>query len=397
VVILFVLLMAVALALALPPLVRAALLVLARSHHPAPAGSASTPQRLLFLIPAHNEEGLIAACVRSLLELDYPAERVRVVVIADNCSDATARVTREAGAVALERSDAVHRGKPHAIAWALAQQDLGSVDAVVIIDADSVVEPGFARAIDLAGSLRDGAAQAYFATLNEGDTWLTLLAGLLARVRYEVIYPTLERAGLNSPLTGNGMVIGAGLLEERGWNAFSLTENWELYASLTVAGVPIRYVGGAKLLSQEVQGLSQGVSQRRRWVVGRRQALRQWFLPLIKSRRIRLLQKLDALYELSAAGPVVSATIAVGVAATALLIRMNGLGWIVAGTALSSQLPSVLATATVLSRHPRRLPVFRAMAVLPVYAVWRMGVSVGSWVGAGRLSWQKTQRNANPS
>jgi 1,2-diacylglycerol 3-beta-glucosyltransferase len=374
------------------------LILLFHPRLPEPTGERPRePQRLLFLVPAHNEEALIGACARSLVALDYPPGRVRVVVIADNCSDQTAERALAAGAEALERHDPVQRGKPRAIAWALAHQDLGALDAVVIIDADTVVEPGFARAIDASGALRGSARQGYFATLNEADNWLTLLAGVFARARYEVLYVLRERAGLNCPLTGNGMVLGAGLLAERGWNAFSQTEDWELYASLTAEGIPIRYVRGAKLLSQEIQNLSQGVSQRRRWVVGRRQTLRLWFGPLLRSRRIGIAQKVDALLELALPGPVVAGTLAVLVAALALILVRGGPGWSIAGIALSSQLPLGSATAAVLVHHPRRFKVALALALLPVYAVWRIGVSLGTLAGTGAMGWQKTQRNASPS
>src|SRR5690242_5511850 len=54
--------------------------------------------RLLFLVPAHDEERMVAACARSLVQMQYPASRRRIIVIADNCSDATARLAREQGA-----------------------------------------------------------------------------------------------------------------------------------------------------------------------------------------------------------------------------------------------------------------------------------------------------------
>jgi cellulose synthase/poly-beta-1,6-N-acetylglucosamine synthase-like glycosyltransferase len=388
-----ILLLAAALVLALPPLAHGLMLLLHPRRPRVPEAARGEPQRFLFLIPAHNEEEIIEPCVRSLLAMDYPAGRARVVVIADNCTDRTAEVSRAAGAEALERHDLVLRGKPRAIAWALGHQDLNALDAVVIIDADSVVEPTFARAIEATGPLRDSAGQAYFATLNENDNWLTLLAGVLARARYEVTYPQRERAGLNCPLTGNGMVLGAGLLTERGWNAFSLTENWELYASLTADGVPIRYIRGAKLLSQEVQNLSQGVSQRRRWVVGRRETLRQWIKPLVTSRRIGFAQKADALFELAAPGPVMGGAMAFVIALAGVGLVGGPKGWIIAGTALCSQTPMAFAVLTVLVHHPRPVRVFGAMALLPIYAIWRVGVSLTSLMGSRRMGWQKTRRN----
>lgn len=86
---------------------------------------------------------------------------------------------------------------------------------------------------------------------------------------------------------------------------------------------------------------------------------------------------------------------AVLVALLAVLVVGGRPGWGIAVVALSSQLTLGLATVAVLIHHPRRLKVLMAMALLPVYAIWRIGVSLGSIVGTRRMGWQKTQRNAS--
>jgi len=106
---------------------------------PPPRGRSAEPPRLLFLVPAHNEELLLPACLVSLRKLRYPADRVEVVVIADNCTDQTAALARASGASCLERSDRKLPGKPRAIAWALTQVSLENFDAVIIIDAEGTV------------------------------------------------------------------------------------------------------------------------------------------------------------------------------------------------------------------------------------------------------------------
>jgi len=107
------------------PLLSELLSLLGRRPTIAPPGlqSGEVP-RLLFLVPAHDEELLISGCVRSLLDMVYPGIRRRVIVIADNCSDTTARLAREQGAESMERTNADLAGKPRAIAWALSQIDL---------------------------------------------------------------------------------------------------------------------------------------------------------------------------------------------------------------------------------------------------------------------------------
>src|SRR5579884_4034850 len=73
---------------------------------------------LAVVIPAHDEETQIVTTVRSIQACDYDPARRRIIVIADNCSDQTAAAARRSGAEVWERSDPLHRGKGHALAWA---------------------------------------------------------------------------------------------------------------------------------------------------------------------------------------------------------------------------------------------------------------------------------------
>ncbi len=71
--------------------------------------------RFLIVIPAHDEEAVIAASVRSCSRANYPPSLFSVLVIADNCSDQTATVAEAAGARVVERFDAVQKSKGYAL------------------------------------------------------------------------------------------------------------------------------------------------------------------------------------------------------------------------------------------------------------------------------------------
>lgn len=346
--------------------------------------------RLLFLVPAHDEQLLIGGCVRSLARQQYPVERRRIVVVADNCGDATAEIARREGAECLERADLAAPGKPRALAWALAQLAADPWVACVVIDADSVVAPDYASRVAQRGPLDGKAVQTYFGTLNERESWLTRLAGVLTRCRYEVAYPLKARAGLNCPLTGNGMVLGRDLLRD-GWDAFSLTENWELYARYTAAGVPIELGRDAKLYSQEASSLRQGQTQRKRWLAGRLGVARSYLGRIVLSGSVGWRQKLDAVVELAGLSPVLHL---MGVVAVA------GIGWLVGGSvahwaavgALLSLVPLVLQVVVVLWRHPEPGKTVLAFAMLPVYAVWRIVVVGRTLLGLKGMTWRRTAR-----
>jgi 1,2-diacylglycerol 3-beta-glucosyltransferase len=356
-----------------------------------PGGSPQS--RLAFLVPAHDEELLIEACVRSLLAQSSVRAKTTVFVIADNCTDQTARIARDAGATVLERRDPAHPGKPPAIEWALEILPLARFDAVVIIDADSVVDPGFADAVAGHAPLRNKAVQAYFGVSNEQDSWLSRLGGLLGRIRYEGQYRLKARAGLNCPLTGNGMCLGVELLERVGWAPDSLTENWELYARYTMLGEAIEFSPSARLGSQEARTLAQSAPQRRRWQAGRWSVTREYWSRILRSDAIGGRQKLDALAELAVPGPILHATLAGG--AALLLLGAPGTLTTIVGTLFAlSLLPLFVRTLIAWARHPQPWGIAVAFAGLPVYAVWRLVIAVLSIATGRKRVWLRSPRHS---
>jgi cellulose synthase/poly-beta-1,6-N-acetylglucosamine synthase-like glycosyltransferase len=372
------------------------LLMLARipgRRRAALAGSGS-PVRFLILVAAHNESLTIAECVTSLLALRREKSTSDVVVIADNCGDDTAEVARRAGARVLERADLARRGKPHALDWAMNQLPVAEYDAVVIIDADTVVDPGFADAAATTGGpgLREFAMQSYLDTWNAGESWLGVLGELLAAVRYASQYELKDRAGINVPLTGNGMVLGTAMLARAGWVQESLTENWEVYARYTERGERIKLARGARVFAQEAKTMAQGSVQRRRWQAGRWIVFRDHLKPILTSRAIGWRQKLDTLGELAAPGPVVQAAGAVALGLVLMLLP-GILPRIVAIALLLSLIPTVLHTAICWIRSPRRGRIAVAFLRLPIYVVWRMTL-VALAFRTGRAGvWQRSPRH----
>jgi hypothetical protein len=348
--------------------------------------------RLVFLVPAHNERLLVRRCVRSLLDQEYPADRRRVVVIADNCSDETAAIARAEGAEALERTDPERHGKPHALAWAIAQLGYEGVDAFVIVDADSEVAPDYAAHLARYGDVRGGAIQTYFGISNEYETWLTRLAGLLMRLRYEHQFPAKSRAGLNVPLTGNGMVLGSELLKRRPWAAFSVTEDWELYAEYTALGETIAFIPGARLVSQEARSTAQSTTQRQRWQAGRREVRLRWGPAIRASRDITPFQKVDAHLELYWPSPAVHFALVLVCAAAAALGGAPLPVQLLAIAAATGEM--ILGLAAIIARHPQPIATLMALARAPGYTLWRLGVGVRARLSRrARDEWVRTARH----
>jgi poly-beta-1,6-N-acetyl-D-glucosamine synthase len=97
---------------------------------------------ITVLIPAHNEEAGIEAAVRSILDQRLPADRI--VVVADNCTDATPVIARSLGAEVYETVGNTHKkaGGLNQVFRAI-EPTLTDDDYVFVMDADSLVDPSF--------------------------------------------------------------------------------------------------------------------------------------------------------------------------------------------------------------------------------------------------------------
>lgn len=374
-------------------IVKVGMLQITRARGASMEKRAEASQPLLFLVPAHNEEKVIARCVRSLLNQDYPSEMLSIVVVADNCHDRTKDVVKDLDARCLERQEPERPGKPQAIEWALRQLgDLGQWEACVIIDADSEVAPDFARNLSVGGPLSRLHVQTYYTLLNPYASWLTRLGVVLIRAKYEVDYPLKRAAGLNCPLTGNGMSLGTRILARDGWNEFSLTENWELYARYTAKGVTIGLANGARIYSLEPPSMSQSWTRRSRWSRGRAQVFRDYWRTICRSTEIGWHQKLDALAELASPPPVVHAAVAATMSVSFIGVIGGDIGWWLGSAALLTLLPLTTETAISLWKDPQPLRAITAFLALPLYALWRVSLIFVVLLSREPAVWKKTDR-----
>ena len=239
--------------------------------------------RFDIVVPSHNEELGIARTVTNLLALDWPKEKFRVLVVADNCKDATAQRAREAGAVVLERTDLAHRGKGYALHHAFTRSlEDKQADAVVVVDADTIVSKNLLQAF--AARLEAGAfaAQAHYGVLETTSSWRTRLMRIAFAVFHGVRSLARERMGVSCGLRGNGMCFSHQLIREVPHDAFSVVEDVEYGIRIARHGHRVWYAHEAEVLGEMVASEKASRSQRRRWEGGRLQLMKQYGLPLMR-------------------------------------------------------------------------------------------------------------------
>jgi hypothetical protein len=277
---------------------------LRRRKNPAQGLAAYPSTRFCIIIPAHNEQTVIEATLASVSRLSYPSELVRCIVVADNCTDRTESLARAwvspVKTEVLQRLDAEHRGKGYALNFALDTiVEAGEIDAIVIVDADSQIDPQFLTQMDAAFSTcaearSQFAAQGFYQVLNFSDNWRTaLMAGALSLVHY--VRPLArENLGGTVGLKGNGMCFGFALAQCVRWRSDSITEDIDYTLdALEHHDVRVCFVPSAIVRAEMPVSAAASQGQRRRWEQGRSIIVRERALPLllsglVKADRIRI-------------------------------------------------------------------------------------------------------------
>jgi cellulose synthase/poly-beta-1,6-N-acetylglucosamine synthase-like glycosyltransferase len=238
--------------------------------------------RFMMIVPAHNEEKVIKDLVNSLQNLDYSKDLYDIYVIADNCTDNTAQIAKEAGAIVYERFDEKHKTKGFALQWFLQQkiEEDAPYDAFCIFDADNIVDKNFLKAMNKKLNQGEDVVQGYRDIKNPSDSWVT--AG------YAIFYWTMNRfyhlarynLGLSPLINGTGFMVKFDVVKPDGWQTKTLTEDIEFSLKRIIAGKKLGWATDAIVYDEQPVGFKQSWSQRSRWTVGHIQCLHEYTKPL---------------------------------------------------------------------------------------------------------------------
>ena len=274
-----------------------------KSGNPVTSGSPLNRQ-FLVVVPAHDEESGIVATVMSCKSLNYPEHLFQVLVVADNCTDATASLARDAGARVLERHDSSKRGKGYAIQYLIDSlieaKEFDHWDALVFIDADSTVHPDLLRRFAQILDCGHDWIQCYDAVGNADQSWRTRLMAYAFSLINGVTLQGQSALGLSAGLRGNGMCISTTGLRRVPWNSQGLAEDLEYSWSVRIAGGRIAYAPDVSVhATMLTRGGQASTNQRRRWEYGRDKLRRTMLGPLLRSSHLAWYEKTAAVVELT--------------------------------------------------------------------------------------------------
>ena len=234
--------------------------------------------KFMAIIPAHNEEAVVENLIMSLQKQDYPRDSYDIYVIADNCTDNTAKIAKKAGAIVYERFDSMHKTKGAALNWFLAQkiEEDAPYDAFCIFDADNIVDVNFLKNMNKKLCQGETVVQGYRDIKNPTDSWVT--AG------YAIFYWTMNRfyhlarynIGLSPLINGTGFMVRFDQVKPEGWNTKTLTEDIEFSLKQIIRGRKLGWARDAIVYDEQPVGFKQSWSQRSRWTVGHIQCMGEY-------------------------------------------------------------------------------------------------------------------------
>lgn len=242
--------------------------------------------KFMAIIPAHNEEAVVYSLIESLKNQNYNKELYDIYVIADNCTDNTANVAREAGAIVYERFDNSKKTKGYALDWFLKQkiEENADYDAICIFDADNIADKNFLINMNKKLCQGEDVVQGYRDIKNPSDNWITAGYALFYWTMHRFYHLARYNLGLSPLLNGTGFMVRFDVIKEsNGWKTITLTEDIEFSLQRILKGKRIGWSTDAIVYDEQPTGFKQSWSQRSRWTVGHMQCIKEYTKPLAKA------------------------------------------------------------------------------------------------------------------
>lgn len=368
---------------------------------PVSAVSLAEGTRLAVLIPAHNEAGGIGRTLATILPQLRGAStdpgrssQDRLIVIADNCTDATAAVARRAGATVIERHDSQNRGKGYALDFGLQHLRADPPDVVIFLDADCDAQPGSIAALTQQALATGWPAQATYLMEQPLEPGLKDSISAFAFKVKNLVRPLgLRQWGQPCLLTGTGMAMPWSAATAVSVASGHIVEDMKLGLDLAIAGHPPQFCPQAWVTSRLPQDEEAAKGQRTRWEHGHLQVMSEFvprlLLQFLQQGRIGLLA---LALELSV--PPLSLLVMLWAGLMVAAVLWAGITGILLPLALAVGTGACLFLAIGLAwqRYGRSEISLKQLVQIPLYILWKIPLYVG-YIIKPEKRWIRTERD----
>ena len=239
---------------------------------------AKKKHKYAIVIAARNEEKVIGNLLESIKKQDYPKDLITTFVVADNCTDKTAQVVRDKGAICYERFNDKEKTKGYALEYLFDQieKDYGrmSFEGYFVFDADNLLEKNFVSKMNDAFDSDLKIITSYRNTKNFDENWIASTYALHWLRSIRTNHRARSVLHLATNIQGTGFLMANEIVKD-GWHYTSLTEDRALTADAVAQGYEISYQDEAMFFDEQPIDLKVAWRQRLRWSKGHLQAFAQ--------------------------------------------------------------------------------------------------------------------------
>ena len=267
--------------------------------------------KFMAIIPAHNEEKVVGNLIESLKNQTYDKNLYDIYVIADNCTDETAKIAKQSGAIVYERFDEAHKTKGYALKWFLKKKikEKADYDAFFVFDADNIVDKNFITNMNKKLCQGEEVVQGYRDIKNPTDNWITAGYALFYWTMHRFYHLARYNIGLSPLLNGTGFMVKFDVVKPNGWETETLTEDIEFSLKQIIKGKKLGWATDAIVYDEQPTSFKQSWSQRSRWTVGHMQCLKIYTGQLAKAvKEHKTLMNFDGLLYIAGTAPMLVIT-----------------------------------------------------------------------------------------
>ncbi len=224
-----------------------------------------------IVIAARNEETVIGNLIDSIHKQDYPSDLLTIFVVADNCTDKTAKIARDMGCICYERFDEEHKTKGFALEYLFdrIEEDYGrqSFEGYFVFDADNLLKRDYISKMNDAFDSGEKIITSYRNIKNIDENWITMSFAVHWLRTIRTYHRARSFLRLATNIQGTGYLFASEVVEN-GWHYTSLTEDRGLTADAVSQGYRISYQNDAEFYDEQTPNYKVAYNQKLRWSKG---------------------------------------------------------------------------------------------------------------------------------
>lgn len=241
--------------------------------------------RFIAIIPAHNEADTVDGVISSIRNTDYPQELIKILVVADGCTDATISIAKKNGAEVLIRDKSTTKGD---VLTEVFKHINGKYeyDVAAVFDADNIVDKNFFSEVCERMALGKEIVQGYIDSKNPDTSWVSYAYSIWYWIYNRVSQSGRARLNLGCRICGTGFAVKREVLDAVEWNTTTTAEDCEYTYMLAENGIKVDFCESAVVYDEKPVGFKESVLQRTRWMQGICDVQGEYTLRLLKGFKI---------------------------------------------------------------------------------------------------------------